>query len=145
MSRSRIIGTVEEAVAIEEGLLGRKLPASFRAWLLDNNGVDLGEVHIYPVRDERDTRKTWESLAYNLQHEWADSIRPFKQTIYAHLLPFADAGMGDFYCFDYSVAVPDREQPVVLWSHRSGDVVDFSDDFEAFKLALESQVAGNIG
>ncbi len=58
MSRSRIIGTVEEALQIEESLLGRKLPRSFRNWLLENNGLDIGEVHIYPVRDERDTRKT---------------------------------------------------------------------------------------
>jgi len=47
MSRSRIIGTVEETLEIEESLLGRKLPQSFRDWLLENNGIDLEDVHIF--------------------------------------------------------------------------------------------------
>ena len=120
MSRSRIVGTVEEAIAIEEALLGRSLPPSFRVWLLANNGSDLGDIHIYPVRDERDTRKTWESLAYNLQHEWAESLNHFKDAIYAHLLPFADVGNGDFFCFDSSLVAAEDERPVVVWSHETG-------------------------
>lgn len=141
MSRSRIIGTVEEALAIEESLLGRKLPRSFRNWLLENNGLDIGEVHIYPVRDERDTRKTWESLSYNLQNEWADWLKHFKQAIYAHLLPFADAGTDDYYCFDYSVAEERGERPVVLWSHETGETTFIATDFAAFEKKMMDGVA----
>ena len=143
MSRSRIIGTVEEAVEIEEALLGRKLPPSFRKWLLENNGQGLDDIHIYPVRDERDTRKTWESLSYLLEHEWAESVSEFRQTLYAHLLPFADAGNGDFYCFDYSVVETNDERPVVFWSHETGEVSSVATGFTAFAAMLRRDSPAN--
>ena len=111
--------------------------------MLKNNGQDLGEIHIYPVRDERDTRKTWESLVYNLEHEWTESVSEFKQALFAHLLPFADAGNGDFYCFDYSVAEKDGERPVIVWSRESGEAVSFAPDFSAFEtIILQTEFRG---
>jgi hypothetical protein len=142
MSRSRITGTVEEALAIEDSLLGRKLPQSFFDWLLENNGLDIEEVHIYPVRDERDTRKTWESLSYLLHNDWAECLVRFKGTTYAHLLPFADFGTGDFYCFDYSVPVRKGERPVVLWSRETGDADLVATDFRGFRRKMCAGVTG---
>lgn len=140
MARTRIIGTVEEAVAIEESLLDRRLPESFRSWLLENNGLDIEDVHIYPVRDERDTRKTWESLAYNLTHEWAEGLSKLNPADYLHLLPFADFGSGDFYCFDYSADENDGEWPVVLWSHETGATEFYAANFTEF----EAKVIKNV-
>lgn len=133
MSGSRIIGTVEEALEIEESLLGRKLPRSFCDWLLENNGLDIEEIHIYPVRDERDTRKTWESLSYLLENDWAECLARFKGRTYAHLLPFADFGTGDSYCFDYSVPEINGERPVVLWSRETGNADLVATDFREFR------------
>jgi hypothetical protein len=133
---------VEEALEIEESLLGRKLPRSFCDWLLENNGLDIGAVHIYPVRDERDTRKTWESLSYLLHNEWAESLTNFNRTIYSHLLPFADFGTGDFYCFDYSVPVTNGERRVVLWSHETGGADLFAVDFKDFEQKILAAVSG---
>jgi len=36
--RKRVIGTTEEYVAKAEGERGRRLPPSFRLWLMENNG-----------------------------------------------------------------------------------------------------------
>ncbi|MFT5220005.1 MAG: hypothetical protein ACI87H_002145 [Gammaproteobacteria bacterium] len=140
MSRSRIIGTVEEALRIEESLLGRKLPQSFRDWLLENNGADLRNVHIFPVRDERDTRKTWESLSYLLRNEWAEALKQFKQTTFSHLLPFADVGTIDYYCFDYSVPKKMSEQPVALWSRETGETNLCADNFRSFVQKIQDGV-----
>ena len=133
LSRSRITGTVEEALPIEESLLGRKLLRSFCDWLLENNGLDIDEVHIYPVRDERATRKIWESLSYLLNNDWVECLARIKGTIYAHLLPFADFGTGDFYCFDYSVPERIGERPVVLWSRETGNADLVATDFKEFR------------
>jgi len=141
MGRSRITGTVKEALAIEESLLGRKLPRSFSDWLLENNGLDIEEVHIYPARDERDTRKTWESLSCLLRNDWTESLLKFNQAIYPHLLPFADFGTGDYYCFDYSVPGRNGERPIVLWSHETGEAEFFAIDFKAFEMKILSGVS----
>jgi hypothetical protein len=134
MGRFRIVGTVEEAIEIEEAALNRVLPDSFKSWLLDNNGTDLDWLHIYPIRDERDTRKTWQSLSYNFEHEWAECRKKFYQAdqIFSHLLPFADFGTGDFYCFDYSVEGPSRERQVVLWSSETGRTEFGAENFAEF-------------
>ncbi len=135
MKRHRIIGTTEEAIAREETALNRRLPMSFRAWLLENNGLDIEGVHIYPVRDERDIRKTWESLSYNLENGWAAWLENFEeeQIDFSHLLPFADYGTGDYYCFDYSVTEDGKEQPVVRWSHETGETEYRARDFFEFR------------
>ena len=141
MPRMRIIGTVEAAIEIEESLLGRKLPTSFRNWLLENNSLGVGETYIYPVRDERDTRKTWNSLSYNLQHDWKESLAGFEVTRYVHLLPFADATLTDYFCFDYSQPEDDGERPVVLWLQETGEVKPYAANFDEFKskiVGLES-------
>jgi hypothetical protein len=143
MARSRITGTVEEALAIEESLLGRKLPRSFSDWLLDNNGLDIEEVHIYPVRDERDTRKTWESLSYLLINDWAEGLLKFNQAIYSHLLPFADSGTSDYFCFDYSVPGENGERPIVLWSHKTGKTEFFAVDFREFEMKILAGASGS--
>jgi len=129
----RIVGTVDAAIEIEEELLGRKLPTSFRNWLLENNSLGLGEIYIYPVRDERDTRKTWNSLFYNLKHDWAEGLAKFEPMKYVHLLPFADASLTDYFCFDYSQPDHKGERPVVLWLQETGEIKPYAANFAAFK------------
>jgi hypothetical protein len=58
----RVIGTTTEAITRAENELQRIFPPSFCAWLMENNGRDLGGVHIFPVQDDRDLRKTWNSI-----------------------------------------------------------------------------------
>lgn len=138
MGRSLIIGTVEAAISIEEAKLGRKLPDSFRQWLLEFNGSNLADLHIYPVRDERDTRKTWNSLAHNLHGEWASQLKEFDHTIFAHLLPFADCGFDDYYCFDYSQQPHRDEPPIVRWSGASGLTQAIAESFDEFNRKVAS-------
>lgn len=132
----RIIGTLEAAIEIEEKLLGRKLPTSFRNWLLEYNSLGIGETYIYPVRDERDTRKTWNSLFYNLKHDWTEALRNFQMMQYVHLLPFADASLTDYFCFDYSQPETDGERPVVLWVQETGEVKPYAVNFDAFQETI---------
>jgi len=93
-----------------------------------------------PVRDERDTRKTWESLSYLLRNEWAEALKKFKRTTYSHLLPFADFGTADYYCFDYSVPEKMSEQPIVLCSHETGEVKFCAGNFRVFVKKIHGGV-----
>jgi hypothetical protein len=134
----RVLGTTETAIAREEALLGRALPLSFHAWLLENNGRDLDGVHIYPVLDDRDPRKTWDSLSRNLRERWAAWLENFpgRDEEFSRLLPFASFGTGDYYCFDYGHIFRTAETPVVLWSHETGDTEPRGESFEEFRKRL---------
>ena len=64
--RKRVIGTTLESIKAEEAKLNRVLPSTFTNWLLQNNGLGIEDVSIFPVKDPRDVRKTWESLLVKL-------------------------------------------------------------------------------
>ena len=132
MSKQRIIGTIIEAIKAEELLIGKELPADFTEWLLENNGLDIEHVLIYPVKDNRDMRKTWESLSYNIENGWSDWIGNFEgELCFNHLLPFADFGTGDYYCFDYH-----NKSNVVIWKHESGEAESRAGSFTEFREKL---------
>ncbi len=141
MKRPRTIGTTEESIAAAEAGLGRRLPPDFRAWLIEHNGTGIDYVHIYPVRDERDPRKTWESIVHNFKNGWQQWLANFDEEdrSFEHLLPFADFGSGDYYCFDYSG--PGLSPTVILWSHETGDTEHRADSFAEF---LAQILAGDL-
>ncbi|HWA28451.1 MAG TPA: SMI1/KNR4 family protein [Lacunisphaera sp.] len=134
MKHPRIIGTTDEAIARAEAALGRTFPASFRKWLLANNGLGIDDVTIFPVFDERDPRKTWESIDRRFRESWAAWLRNFEDEgrDFTHLLPFAEYGTGDFYCFDFRAVRPGEECPVVRWSHETGDTEIRAKSFAEF-------------
>ena len=136
MSKNKSIGTSLAVIAAAEQALGRTLPASYVQWLLPNNGRALGALSVFPVYDEANARKTWESIArhYNTSwQEWLEHVDGGNDA--STLLPFAQFGTGDYYCFDYAQTGPSGEPVVVLWSHETGATSTVAPDFAAF-LAL---------
>ena len=137
MHQNKSIGTSLAAITAAEQTLGRPLPASYVQWLLENNGRALGALNVFPVYDANCARKTWESITrhYNTSwKEWLENAGAAASDASA-LLPFAQFGTGDYYCFDYAQTGPAGEPVVVLWSHETGATSPVAPDFTAF-LAL---------
>ncbi|WP_198387067.1 SMI1/KNR4 family protein [Burkholderia ubonensis] len=141
--RTHAIGTSTTAIEAAEAELGRTLPKSFVAWLLLNNGRSLGALVVFPVFDARNPRKTWDSIVRHVNEDW----RAWRDTLaeapvdLSGLLPFAEFGTGDYYCFDYRRLGVTGEPVVVRWSHETGETVHMAEDFAAF-LAIRVRVAG---
>jgi len=138
--RPKVFGTTEDAIARAEAALGRTFPPSFRAWLLQNNGHGIEGVTIFPVMDERDPRMTWDSIDRRFREGWAGWLANFddEDRDFTHLLPFADYGTGDYYCFDYSRLNSQGEAPVVRWSHEIGDTDDRAPSFSEFASKVQA-------
>jgi hypothetical protein len=138
--RSRVFGTTEEAIAKAEAALGRKFPPSFRAWLLENNGHNIEGVSVFPVMDPRDPRMTWDSIDRQFRDCWTSWLSNFDDEgrDFTHLLPFADYGTGDYYCFDYSRSDSHGETPVVRWSHETGDTDNRAESFSEFAIKVKA-------
>ena len=137
MSKNKSIGTSPAAIAAAEQALGRQLPASYAQWLLLNNGRALGALIVFPVYDAANARKTWESIERHYREDWRQWLenRGDADGGGSTLLPFAQFGTGDYYCFDYAQTGPSGEAAVVLWSHETGATSTVAPDFAAF-LAL---------
>lgn len=138
--RPRIIGTTDDAISRAEVALSRRFPPSFRAWLLEHNGLSIEGVTIFPVLDQRDPRMTWESIDRRFREGWAGWLANFadEQRDFSHLLPFADFGTGDYYCFDYSRSDAKGETPVVRWSHETGATDERASSFMAFVANVQT-------
>lgn len=134
MAKARVIGTTLDAIHAAELELGRPLPKSFADWLLENNGKNLGALVVFPVFDARDPRKTWESIVRHFKERWLEWRENFSDSSLdlSQLLPFAEFGTGDYYCFDYGMLGDAGEPVVVLWLHESGKTLVISDNFSAF-------------
>ena len=141
VKRRRIIGTTEDSIRRAETELGRTFPLSFRQWLITNNGLGAEGITVFPVHDERDSRKTWDSIVRNYCENWSEWKKNFADAgrSFEHLLPFAEYGTGDYYCFDYSRLDDDGETPVVHWSHDTGEIEDRA---RTFALFLENLIQG---
>lgn len=139
MVRARVIGTSIEAIQAAEKELGRTLPGAFRDWLLVNNGRSLGALTLFPVFDERDPRKTWESIVRHFKQGWQAWLEVHAQgaSDSAALLPFAEFGTGDYYCFDYGRQGQDGEPVVVLWSHETAQTRQVAEGFADFLRTVE--------
>ena len=137
--RRRVIGTTDQAIDKAENELNAKFPPSFRAWLIQNNGLGIEGITIFPVFDDRDARKTWYSIVRNYQKNWMAWLDNFEdeEKDFSHLLPFGDFGTGDFYCFDYGQISSNGEVPVVRWSHETGETENRGRNFEDFLEKLK--------
>ena len=107
MKCSRILRTSNEACITKEVMLGRRLPEAFRKWLLSNNGRGLVGLHVFPVLEPSDERKTWNSLARNQDWRYLDGEAALPGP--RPLLTFAEYGTGDTYCFDYRSELVERD------------------------------------
>ena len=137
--RARVIGTNETAITKAETELIYIFPLSFRNWLIQNNGLGFEGISIFPVFDERDPRNTWDSIVRNYKKNWLAWLENFEdeEISFEHLLPFAEFGTGDYYCFDYSKSESVKEIPVVHWSHETGKTELRGANFEDFLKKLK--------
>lgn len=141
MKRQRVIGTTIETIRREEAELGRALPPSLVEWLLANNGISgVAGISIFPIKDDRDLRMTWDSIfrQYGLWRDYCLDVFEDEEMGFYEYLPFANFGTGDYYCFDYS-DVPEDGEPVVLhWSHETGETTFRAENFSAFLREAEA-------
>jgi len=134
MIRTSTTGTTTVEIEAAEASLGRALPYSFATWLLLNNGRSLGGLLVFPVFDARNPRKTWNSIVRHYNEGWREWRDTFDHTgaDFSNLLPFAESGTGDYYCFDYDRTDASLEPDVVLWSHETGETAHVANDFATF-------------
>jgi len=113
---------------------------AFRSWLIENNGKGLESVSIFPILDDRDQRKTWDSIVRH-REVWLDYCAEVFGPVTSEqeaLLPFADFGTGDYYCFDYARLSQNGEPMVVHWSHETGETTPRGDSFHDFVTRLKA-------
>jgi hypothetical protein len=136
MKSERIVGTTEETIRKAEMELAFNFPPSFRSWLLENNSKGIEEITIFPVYDERNPRKTWDSIVRNYKENWVTIFDGNIDEV-KNILPFGEFGTGDYLCFERNEG-GNNELPVVLWLHETGEFEFLADSFDGLVIKLKS-------
>lgn len=95
-----------------EELLGKKLPEQYKELLKITNGCEIGEWVIFPIKDPKNIKKTWDDVVYNNKN------KPFH--ISSELTIFAENGTGDYLCFKSSNE-NQLSDSIYYWNHETGD------------------------
>lgn len=125
-----------DQVSAAEAALGVKLPPSFRAFLLTNNGGGVYDTSIYGVAAD----DGFDLVKLNL--------RAREDEVPDHLVAFAATISGDVFCFDTSRPDADEDCPVVVIDADEGKLVPVALDFIEWldKLPrLEAELANTRG
>lgn len=125
-----------DQVSAAEAALGVKLPVSFRAFLLTNNGGGVYDTSIYGVAAD----DGFDLVKLNL--------RAREDEVPDHLVAFAATISGDVFCFDTSRPDADADCPVVVIDADEGKLVPVALDFVEWldKLPrLEAELANTRG
>lgn len=117
-----------------EEVLGARLPAAFREYLLRSNGGEIAgedeDWQIFPVFDDTDRKRAARSASH--------IVREAAKTGEWRLFPigaiaFGANGSGDLVVFLPSLDNPEVLDPTVhLWRHETGSCELVSADFEEF-------------
>jgi len=128
-------GTEPANIDAAEQQIDFRFTPSFRAWLLENSGLCVGEIQVFPVADQR---RAWERntiIEEFAAGQWFPEALEDDGNDYSHLLPFAQPHE-NWYCFDYSRRRGDGEVPVVHFQHDSGEKMDREGTFIEFLARL---------
>lgn len=78
---------------------------------------------------------------HHFNQDWQEWQADFSDEAldFSGLLPFAQFGTGDDYCFDYNKIGSAGEPVVVLWQHETGETSRIADNFGAFLRIIENR------
>lgn len=116
-------GVDENIIGESENFIGIKLPKQYKQLLKITNGCEIGDWFIFPVKDPKNIKKTWDDLVYNNRN------RPCQ--IPEKLIVFAHNGTGDYLCFK-KYDENKIDDSIYYWNHETGNQEKVAEDLRQF-------------
>ena len=127
---TRKIGVDELDLKATEDKLGSVFPKQYRELFKLVNNAEIGEWILYPIRDHRNPKKTWDDIV-------RQNIEVREENMPIDLIAIGDDGSGDKLCFKLINGIMGDE--IYLWYHEDGALEEYAPNLKEFIILISEE------
>ncbi|PEA24962.1 cell wall assembly protein [Bacillus cereus] len=128
--QTRKTGVDEIDIKETEEKLGAIFPEQYRDLFKLVNNAEIGEWILYPIKDSRSLKKTWDDII-------RQNIEMREEDIPENLIIIGDDGSGDKLCFKINNGV--MSDVIYLWYHEDAEIEEYAQDLKGFITATTQE------
>ncbi|PEB80303.1 SMI1/KNR4 family protein [Bacillus nitratireducens] len=128
--QTRKTGVDEIDIKETEEKLGAIFPEQYRDLFKLVNNAEIGEWILYPIKDSRNLKKTWDDII-------RQNIEMREEDIPENLIIIGDDGSGDKLCFKINKGV--MSDVIYLWYHEDAEIEEYAQDLKGFITATTQE------
>lgn len=123
-------GVSQRSIALTEEKLGFKLNTDLVDLYKLVNACEIGDWILFPIKDERNIRKTWDDLIRNNQN----SLKP--EGFPDNFVIIGENGTGNFIC--YKVENKQMTESIFYWDHEKRNIEGIANNLKQFIVENEN-------
>ncbi|WP_391557210.1 SMI1/KNR4 family protein [Robertmurraya sp.] len=127
---TRKIGVDELDIKAAEDKLGAVFPEQYRELFKLVNNAEIGEWILYPIKDHRNPKKTWDDIVSQ-----NNEVR--EEEMSKDFIAIGDDGSGDKLCLKINNGI--REDVVYLWYHETGEIEEYAPNLKEFIILISEE------
>lgn len=124
-------GVEESAIRETEQKLNVCFPDQYVQLFKLANGLEVGEWSLFPVKDSKNLKKTWDDVVRQNKEVLADVISE-------DLIAIAGDGTGDYLCL--KVEGGKADDPIFLWLHETDETEELAPTLKDFIIIAQEEL-----
>ncbi|WP_088292096.1 SMI1/KNR4 family protein [Bacillus mycoides] len=121
--QTRKSGVDELDIKETEEKLGAIFPEQYRELIKLVNNAEIGEWTLYPIKDNRNLKKTWDDMI-------RQNVELRDEDIPENLVVIGDDGSGDKLCLKINNGIMGNE--IYLWYHEDAEIEEYAPSLKEF-------------
>ncbi|MBE4906946.1 SMI1/KNR4 family protein [Bacillus luteolus] len=127
---TRKLGVDESDIKAAENKLGAVFPDQYKELFKLVNNAEIGEWILYPIKDHRNTKKTWDDVV-------RQNTVVREEHMSEDLIAIGDDGSGDKLCLKENDGIMGNE--IYLWYHEDGEIEEYASSLKEFIISISDE------
>lgn len=127
---TRKLGVEESDINATEEKLGAVFPKQYKELFKLVNNAEIGEWILYPIKDHRNTKKTWDDIV-------RQNTEVREENMSKDLIAIGDDGSGDKLCLKVKNGIMGNE--IYLWYHEDTELEECAPDMKEFIISISEE------
>ncbi|EPD52289.1 SMI1/KNR4 family protein [Paenisporosarcina sp. FSL H8-0542] len=129
---TRKIGVDESDIKATENKLDAVFPEQYKELFKLINNAEIGEWTLYPIKDHRNSRKTWDDVVRQ-----NNEVR--EEDMSKDLISIGEDGSGDKLCFKVNNGRMENE--IYIWYHEDVELEEYALNLKEFIILISEEEA----